>query len=290
MKHAAKQKVYKMKKRGGSLNSFDFDKSFSIENDKKFKIEELEHRVVIKELNNKVLEDETKKVKGKLLSLSEEAEANEFLISKTNIEMINNFNTQKKLKENLKNVTEQRIQAEHQLNKLQNDVERIEIEYQTLVAKKRSILIEEAKLLDLQKKIEIKLFYNEEFKEDIENENKRIAEHLNIFKTLKEKHDETVKKIQERILSVEELAKKVEAQTHLIEISKNQLKNDSSYIFNRSKELLNLLKTVTEKIGDIDEETEKAFQRQKEIENKIIEYKAKKEKEERLNYFRSKFS
>jgi hypothetical protein len=252
------------------------------------KNDELEYKIVLLELKNTVTKEDIEKIKQEINYQCMEAEKNQGAQSEINQILLKTYESAQALKKKLCTFTESKIETQAHIDKLQYKITHIQYEMRSQHPKKKLFLTLEHKIQELKKVVEKKTVKVELLKDMYDEEVIKCEEANKEVNTLSNKYQQAVNRIKNNIPSIETLLKKIETQNSLITARKEEIRNESIRIYNRSKEVFLLLKTAHDKNILLDAEIQKADQRHQILHEKIKSFKESKEREEKIKYFRDK--
>ena len=185
-------------------------------------------------------------------------------------------------------LTEERIHAQDRFQSIMACANKFALESKKVMKRQPTLLNIKNKSTEARRKTEAKYKIVEHMKASLNNVNTDINITTSTFEKFKEKYEQIVSRIKGKIPALEFLIEKLETQGVLQKLRKNRLQSESFAIFKKSKEILEYLRVLSQQISATDGEMENSLGRFKELQQKIIDCKELKEKEERLAYLRSR--
>ena len=249
---------------------------------------ELERVVTRLELSNNAASEELNNTKAMVEAerlLVVEFEKN---VSEYNRSLLKDYCRCQDYSKQLCRLTEERIHAQDRLQSIITCANKFALESSKVMARQPTLVYIKNKSTESRRKTEVKYKIVEHMKTSLDNINKDIDITTGTFEKFKEKYEQIVSRIKGKIPVLEFLIEKVETQGVLQNLRKNRLQNESTTIFKKSKEILEYLRVLSQRISATDGEMENSISRFKNLQQQIMDCKETKEKEERLTYLRSR--
>ncbi|OMJ69394.1 hypothetical protein SteCoe_32897 [Stentor coeruleus] len=250
--------------------------------------EELERNVVIMEIQNQMgLEDlENLKVKIKEVKIKEESIESD--VSEISRALLKTYNTSHELQKTVIELRKQKNKFYEILKPQRNEADKLVKDQKNLTTSKNNLIKIKGKLSELQTTVDNQVLKLKNFGDHYEALLIKIEQSKECLDNYKKVHEKTVENIQEKITKLEHLMEKVKTQEQLIILRTSKVRNDSTNVFNKSKDIFELLKTLDKKSAEICLQTKESEKKARQIQEKILEFKTRQEEQERVSYFREK--
>ncbi|OMJ86837.1 hypothetical protein SteCoe_11541 [Stentor coeruleus] len=250
--------------------------------------EELERNVVIMEIQNRIGLEDLEKLKETIKKVKNKEEIIESDVSEISIALLKTYNISYELQKTIIELRKHKNKFYEVLKPQRNEGDKLIKEQKNITTGKNNLTKKKSKLSELQTIVDNQVLKLKKLGDDYEAlliQIKQSKECLNNYKKLQEK---TVENIQEKIIKLEQLVEKVKTQEQLIVLRTSKVRNDSNNVFNKSKDIFELLKTLDKKSAEICQQIKESEKKARQIQEKIVEFKTQQEEKERVSYFREK--
>lgn len=252
--------------------------------------EELERNVVIMEIQNQMGLEDLEKLKGKIKEVKIKEESIESDVSEISRALLKTYNTSHELQKTIIELRKQKNKFCEVLKPQRNEGNKMTKEQKNLTTGKNNLTRKKSKLSELQATVDNQVLKLKKLGDDYEALLVKIEQSKECLDNYKKVHEKTVENIQERIIKLENLMEKVKTQEQLIVLRTSKVRNDSTNVFNKSKDIFELLKTLDKKSAEICQQTKESEKKARQIQEKIVEFKTRQEEQERISYFREKIT
>ena len=251
-------------------------------------VEELERRVVVLERENSIETDEIVKIKENAKEESFRKELTEKAISDFNRSLLRAYSNGQEISKAIINFSRIKKKSQDSLDLMLKEINKTACESKILVSSRINNNVKRNRLEGLKRKLDVTIENIKTLDRKYELSKKNYEESDMIFKETHEKHEKIVMNIRKKIVSVESLIEKVQTQEHLLILRRCKVRNDLDEVYEKSKEIHQMIKDVDVKTLELDAEIEKSMKNQQEIQRKILELREEQEKGERLRYLKEK--